>query len=665
MQRTWNFLRFIDGLNYCKHWKFRRRYSNANLSPILTSDYVTKPSIRLRGYQDECIRSVLSHLEKGHKRLGISLATGSGKTVIFTQLIDRVQSPQRDASRTLILVHRRELVEQAARHCSDAYPSKSIDIEMGSLHATGTADITVASVRSITSGDRLMKFEPKRFKLILVDEAHHIVASGYMDTLRHFGILDPPNLINAPALVGLSATLSRFDGLRLSNVIDHIVYHKDYIEMIGEKWLSDVIFTTVKSKADFSKIKKVTNGDFQIEGLSKAVNTHENNKITVGAWQDRAGERKSTIVFCVDLRHVYDLAAMFRNHGVDARVITGTTPKQIRSEVLDAFKAQQFQVLLNCGIFTEGTDIPNIDCVLLARPTKSRNLLVQMIGRGMRLYPGKTNCHVIDMVASLETGVVTTPTLFGLDPAEIIKEAGVKDLNSLRERKEVERLRQERATDLPGPLGSGSGTVVHNVTYTHFDSIHDLISDTSGERHIRNISPLSWVLVGPNRYVLQNQSGSYIMITQASSQNTRHSVIHTQKLPQEYLVPGKSPYMRPREIAHTNSLLDAVHAADSFATAKFAWNVISYSQVWRKKPATDGQLAFLNKFRNHDDQLTAVQLTKGRASDMITKMKFGAIGHFKRLHAENRREVKTREKSRQMAVVRQLGQVKVGPMTAG
>lgn len=433
--------------------------------------------------------------------------------------------------------------------------------------------------------------------------------------------------------------------------------------MIGQKWLSDVIFTTVKSKADFSEIKKGTSGDFQIEGLSKAVNTHENNEITVGAWQDRAGERKSTIVFCVDLAHVYDLAATFRNHEVDARVITGTTPKQVRSEMLDAFKAQQFQVLLNCGIFTEGTDIPNIDCVLLARPTKSRNLLVQMIGRGMRLYPGKTNCHVIDMVASLETGVVTTPTLFGLDPAEIIKEAGVEDLKSLRERKEVESLRQERAADLPATLGPVSGTFVHNVTYTHFDSIHDLINDTSGERHIRSVSSLSWVLVGPNRYVLQSQSGSYIMITQTSSRNTRHSVTHTQKLPQEHVVRGTSPYMRPREIAQTDSFLDAVHAADTFATAKFAWNMISNSQVWRKKPATDGQLAFLNKLRNADDQLTVEQLTKGRASDMITKLKFGAKGQFNRLDAQKRRDVKTKERSRQMAVISQLGQLRVGPAT--
>ncbi|MCJ1260939.1 hypothetical protein MMC22_000803 [Lobaria immixta] len=663
MQRTfWYLSRFIKASNNSKHLKYQRYYASAVSPPIVKPDHVAKTAIRLRGYQDECIQSVLSYLEKGHKRLGISLATGSGKTVIFTQLIDRVKSPQHEASRTLILVHRRELVEQAARHCTDAYPSKSIDIEMGNLHATGTADITIASVRSITSGDRMMKFDPKRFKLVLVDEAHHIVASSYMDTLRHFGILDRTNHSNAPALVGVSATLSRFDGLRLSDAIDHVVYHKDYVDMIGENWLSDVIFTTVKSKADMSKLKKGTSGDFQIEGLSKAVNTDENNEITVGAWQDRAGERKSTIVFCVDLAHVFDLAAMFRNRGVDARVITGNTPKQVRSERLDAFKAQEFPVLLNCGIFTEGTDIPNIDCVLLARPTKSRNLLVQMIGRGMRLHPGKSNCHVIDMVASLETGVVTTPTLFGLDPAELVKEAGVEDLKSLRERKKIESLRQERVADLPAMLEMDSSPAIHSVTFTHFDSFYDLINDRSGERHIRRISSLSWVFVGQDRYVLTNTTGSHVTIDGPSSSNTRYRVTHTQRLPEEAVSKGKSPYMRPREIAQTESFLDAVHAADTFATGKFAWNLISYKQPWRLKAATEGQLTFLNKFRDMDNQLTAESLTKGKASDMITKVKFGAKGRFNRLDAEKRREVKTREKQSQMAVVRQREQVRVGPM---
>ncbi len=97
---------------------------------------------------------------------------------------------------------------------------------MGNLHASGAADITIASVRSIISQDRILKFDPEKFKLVLVDEAHHIVAPGYMETLRHFGLIDNVTLENSPALVGVSATLSRFDGLRLSDAIDHIVYHK-------------------------------------------------------------------------------------------------------------------------------------------------------------------------------------------------------------------------------------------------------------------------------------------------------------------------------------------------------------------------------------------------------------------------------------------------------
>lgn len=182
--------------------------------------------------------------------------------------------------------------------------------------------------------------------------------------------------------------------------------------MIGEKWLSNVIFTTVQSKADVSGVKRGPTGDFQARDLSRAVNTPETNEITVRAWMSRAADRKSTLVFCVDLAHVSDLTATFRRRGIPAMLVTGDTPKRVRSERLDAFKNRQYPVLLNCGVFTEGTDIPNIDCVVLARPTKSRNLLVQMIGRGMRLYPGKKNCHIIDMVASLEAGIVTTPTLY-------------------------------------------------------------------------------------------------------------------------------------------------------------------------------------------------------------------------------------------------------------
>ena len=203
--------------------------------------------------------------------------------------------------------------------------------------------------------------------------------------------------------------------------------------MIEEKWLSNAVFTTVQSQANLSKVRQGASGDFTVGDLSRAVNTDGTNELTVRAWLARAQGRKSTLVFCADVAHVIGLTNMFRKHGVDARFITGNTAKTDRSERLHDFKNRKFPVLLNCGVFTEGTDIPNIDCVLLARPTRSRNLLVQMVGRGMRLYPGKGNCHIVDMVASLETGIVTTPTLFGLDTSELVQEMDLDSLKGLRD----------------------------------------------------------------------------------------------------------------------------------------------------------------------------------------------------------------------------------------
>ncbi|KAL9130528.1 MAG: hypothetical protein Q9217_001296 [Psora testacea] len=638
---------------------------HAAIAPTTAPDPVAIPnaSIRLRKYQEECIQSVLAYVRNGQKRLGISLATGSGKTVIFTQLIDRIRTTNERATQTLILVHRRELVEQAAQHCANAYPSKTIEIEMGNTHASGVADITVASIWSIVSGDRMTKFEPSRFKLVLVDEAHHIVAASFTKALRHFGLLKEFNAEQSPVLVGVSATFSRFDGLRLSDAIDHIVYHKDYVDMIGEKWLANVIFTTVRSKADISKVKSASTGDFQVGELSRAVNTPETNDVTVRAWMARAAGRKSTLVFCVDLAHVSDLTATFRRHGIDARFVTGDTSKQLRSKRLDGFKNGGFPVLLNCGVFTEGTDIPNIDCILLARPTKSRNLLVQMIGRGMRLHQQKANCHVIDMVASLEAGIITTPTLFGLDPEVLVKEATVEDMKSQEERKDLEALREENATNTaPTQRAKGFGGT---LTFTDYDSVYDLIDDTSGERHIRGISPLAWVMVGPLRYVLSTQDGSYITIDGSIADGeTAFTVTYTQRMSAEMMEANntKSPFMRPREIASSATFSDAVHAADTFASQKLPWKFIHAGQAWRRAPATDGQLAFLNKLRPMNDQLRADMITKGKATDMISKIKFGAKGWFGKLEVMKKKEERAMEKVRHTQHLRHREQVKVGPI---
>ncbi|CCC08242.1 unnamed protein product [Sordaria macrospora k-hell] len=602
--------------------------------------------IQLRDYQEECIQSVLAAINQGHKRLGVSLATGSGKTVIFIHLIDRVAPRSENATQTLIIAHRRELVEQAARHCANTYPNKTVEVEMGNVKASGIADITVASLQSIISGERLLKFDPSRFKLILVDEAHHIVAPGYLRTLEHFGLRYKQE--DSPHLVGVSATFSRADGVRLGTAIDEIVYHKDYVDMIGDKWLSDVVFTTVDSSVDLRNVKKGAGGDFDIAQLSNAVNSAETNDIAVRTWYAKAGNRKSTLVFCVDLAHVEDMTATFRRYGYDARSVAGDTPVKERAQILDAFKKFEFPVLVNCGVFTEGTDIPNIDCILMARPTRSKNLLIQMIGRGMRLYPGKENCHIIDMVSSLETGIVTTPTLFGLDPGLLVEGASVEDMKEKGERRADEVAKKEIVHYSAGQTTAASQGE-WAVTFTEYASVFDLIADSSGERHIRSISQYSWVMVGQDKYVISGPDGSHIKLgkvaPEADVQGVPLWVAHeVSTLPAA--LGSKSPYMPPREILKAETFADAVHGADSFlgskaGSAKYPRNFIHRNMKWRDDPATEGQIKFINKtIRRGQEPVGPEDVTRGAASDMITKLKHGARGRFNDLSAINKRKKK-------------------------
>lgn len=426
--------------------------------------------------------------------------------------------------------------------------------------------------------------------------------------------------------------------------------------MIDDKWLSDVVFTTVHSGADLSRVKS-TGGDFQTGALSKAVNNDEINALTVRAWLSRAADRKSTIVFCVDLSHVASLTATFRQHGIDARFVTSDTHCQVRQERLEAFKAGEFPVLLNCGIFTEGTDIPNIDCVLLARPTKSRNLLVQMIGRGLRKHAGKGNCHVIDMVASLETGIVTTPTLFGLDPYELVKDADTSTMNELKERRASEQEREAQASAVSPQTQNQTRNLTGDITFTDYDNVNDLIEDTSGERHIRALSPFAWVQIDDDRYILSSNNGDLLTIKRGESDL---QVIYNQRLPG--FAKSKAPYMRPRTIATSITFEGAVSAADTLAKEKFPFEIVSKNAGWRRRPATQAQIDMLNKFRGDDEKLSADSVTKGKAGDQITKLKHGARGRFGRLAAQKKKAKKVEERKEQWREAQDRQRVRVGPV---
>lgn len=435
--------------------------------------------------------------------------------------------------------------------------------------------------------------------------------------------------------------------------------------MIGDQWLTDVVFTTVESKADVSKVQTSPNGDFRTGSLSKAVNNPETNLITVRVWLQRASDRQSTLVFCVDHEHLRCLADMFRKHGIDAKSVTGVTDTAVRDARIEDFKQARFPVLLNCGVFTEGTDIPNIDCILIARPTRSRNLLIQMIGRGMRLFPGKKNCQIIDMVASLEHGIVTTPTLFGLDPSEMLEESSPRQMKDMKLKKEA----QKQHEILEGTQPQESPMVQDTtgaITFKQYDSVADMVSDTAGERHIRALSQFAWVSVR-DRFILTDRDGSYLII-ERSGEIKGDFLVRLYATYQNPRVMGSYLFMRPRVIATAETFESCVHAADTFAGNRFLRHIILRRAAWRQKEASQTQVDYLNSKLEKEmggEALEPSKLSKGEANDMITKLRHGAKGFMKQLDQVKRRQQRSVEKmERRRSMMEQQEMFGVGPLSS-
>ncbi|CAI5030159.1 ATV_HP_G0013170.mRNA.1.CDS.1 [Saccharomyces cerevisiae] len=409
----------------------------------------------LRDYQQDAIDACVNSIRQGTKRIGVSLATGGGKTVIFSNLINQLRQnyfKERQGNfKSLILVHRRELALQATATLKKIFPDLKVHIEMGKYDCDiEDSDVIVASVQTLIR--RLHKYDTNSVNLIIIDEAHHSVANSYRSILDHFKASTAETKI---PVIGFSATFERADKRALSMVMDKIVYHRGILEMIDDKWLCEAKFTSVKIEADLSDVKS-TADDFQLAPLSSLMNTKEINEVILKTYLHKKQEKslKSTLLFGVDKAHVQSLHKLFKDNGINTDYVTSDTKQIERDNIIQKFKNGETEVLMNCGIFTEGTDMPNIDCILLCRPTKSRSLLIQMIGRGLRLHHSKDHCHIIDFIGASSVGVVSAPTLLGIRSDDIeFDDATVEDLKAIqgeiiaKQQKIDERLRALFQTD--------------------------------------------------------------------------------------------------------------------------------------------------------------------------------------------------------------------------
>ena len=369
------------------------------------------PVDALRPYQRQCLERLRQRYRDGKRRLLVSLPTGTGKTVIFAQF------PQyfRMKKRLLVLAHREELLQQARQKFHDADPNLPVEIEQAGKRASADCKVVIASVPTLgrASSTRLAALDPQDFYLIVVDEAHHAVAKSYRAIFEHFQLFAPhtPRM-----LVGFTATPRRGDQQGLGEVFEEIAYRRSLEEMIRGRFLCPVAGWRVASEVNLDGVQ-AKGGDFVESQLARVVNVAERNALLLRAYQDLARQRRC-IVFCVNVAHAQELAARFREAGIRAAAVWGAMPKEERRTTLAQLSSGALDVVTNCNVLTEGFDEPRVACILMGRPTRSRLLYAQMVGRGTRLHPEKADLLVIDVADnSRKHTLAGLHALFDLNPA--------------------------------------------------------------------------------------------------------------------------------------------------------------------------------------------------------------------------------------------------------
>lgn len=336
--------------------------------------------MQLRPYQAQAKDAVLSEWEKGYRKTLLVLPTGTGKTVVFAKVVENQVS---QGGRALILAHRGELLTQAADKLRAA-SGMECALEKAEFTSLGSPlRITVGSVQSLAQPKRLDRFPHDYFTDIVVDEAHHCLSDSYQRVLAHFPDAN---------ILGVTATPDRGDMKNLGQFFDSKAYEYTMSQAIKEKYLCPVKAQMIPLKLDISGVK-VSNGDFSTGEVGNALEPYLEQiaREMVHYCKDR-----KTVVF-LPLVHISQKFCRILNaYGLRAAEVNGNS--EDRSEVLSNFERGRYDILCNSMLLTEGWDCPAVDCVVVLRPTKVRSLYQQMVGRGMRLHPGKEHLLLLDFL---------------------------------------------------------------------------------------------------------------------------------------------------------------------------------------------------------------------------------------------------------------------------
>jgi superfamily II DNA or RNA helicase len=387
---------------------------------------------RLRPYQVAAQEAIRGARAQGFRAQLVSLATGLGKSVVIATLPKLLGIEDGDI--LLAVAHRDELIQQLVDKFSAENPSAIVGVEKAESRAGTDCTIVVATVQTL-SGARLKEFLARfgrRVSAFVIDEAHHAAAPTYR------AIVDAVVTARPDAMVfGFTATPNRGDGVRLIDVFHKIVYSMDARAAIEQGYLVPVRSYGVATKTNLDDVASRM-GDFVIGQLAAAVNTVDRNRRIVDAYERHTPGLKA-LVFTASVQHARDVAQAFIDAGIKASFASGETPAQERERVVSDFRNGKSDVLVNCGLYLEGFDVPSIQVVINARPTKSTTLYTQITGRGLRpvdeianalsdvqnadlrreliAQSPKPYAIILDMVDQAHRHeIVTLPSLWGLPP---------------------------------------------------------------------------------------------------------------------------------------------------------------------------------------------------------------------------------------------------------
>lgn len=346
----------------------------------------------LRPYQAEAKQAILAAWDEGYRKTLLVLPTGCGKTVVFSSV---TENQVNKGHRVLIMAHRGELLDQAADKLKEASGLDSVLEKAESTSLGSFLPVTVGSVQSLAQEKRLARFPNDYFQDIIVDEAHHCLSDSYKRVLDHFPDAN---------ILGVTATPDRGDMKNLGEFFDSKAYEYSMTEAIREGYLCPIRAQMIPLELDIADVG-ISSGDFSAGEIGHALEPYLHQIAAEMATYCRG---RKTVVFLPLIATSQKFCAMLIDAGLRAAEVNGNSDD--RSEVLADFEAGKYDVLCNSMLLTEGWDCPSVDCIVVLRPTKIRSLYQQMVGRGMRLSPGKTELLLLDFLWMTERHDLCRPS---------------------------------------------------------------------------------------------------------------------------------------------------------------------------------------------------------------------------------------------------------------